>query len=434
MIEDVFRIWAHLSAREKDLLDNDYRHDYRSHTPYFDHFHDEMDSFDEYISRTMRVQRAFSESKQMAMAQITQRLGDIGLADIQRILLDLCEEIALYVGGSAVLGGVIGGVVGAFAGGVGAAPGAYLGAGAGAEVGSWILGLLGLKTLLEGLCENLPLVVKYYRQGFREAWGPSRDEELFDHYSGKRGSVFFAACTLARGHEILIVSLRSALVAYLTRGRADRSLVLREIRQNPRLGPRVAAWWEKNEQKRLNHPQLNPRQSAPGPAGGQTAHANRSTGPAVTPSQLWRSQREMPNVEGRGRVEPSEHLTPKRTEPDGSAVLDGKSAPDKIDPAVTAGSIRTVNPNYPQSGFSQNCVNCVIATEKRFAGDTSAAASQTSGPLPISQITDEFGGSFENVSGMMEIGSTLSRSGNGREALCLELIMREDLAMFGMLF
>jgi hypothetical protein len=33
--------------------------------------------------------------------------------------------------------------------------------------------------------------------------------------------------------------------------------------------------------------------------------------------------------------------------------------------------------------------------------------------LPISQITDEFGGSFENVSGPMEIGSILSKSGNG---------------------
>ncbi len=80
---------------------------------------------------------------------------------------------------------------------------------------------------------------------------------------------------------------------------------------------------------------------------------------------------------------------------------------------MTAGSIRTVNPNFPDSGFTQNCVQCVIATEKRFAGDTSAVASQTSGPLPISQIADEFGGSFENVSGMMEIGSILSKSGDG---------------------
>ncbi|MEW8229298.1 MAG: toxin glutamine deamidase domain-containing protein [Candidatus Thiodiazotropha endolucinida] len=87
--------------------------------------------------------------------------------------------------------------------------------------------------------------------------------------------------------------------------------------------------------------------------------------------------------------------------------------PNNVDAGISAGSIRTVNPNYPQSGFTQNCVNCVIATERRFAGDTNAVASSTSGPLPISQITDEFGGSFESVSGMMEIGSTLSRSGNG---------------------
>jgi len=59
----------------------------------------------------------------------------------------------------------------------------------------------------------------------------------------------------------------------------------------------------------------------------------------------------------------------------------------------------------------------VIATEKRFAGDVGATASPTSGPLPISQITDEFGGSFENVSGMLEIGSILSKSGNGSRGI-----------------
>jgi hypothetical protein len=82
-----------------------------------------------------------------------------------------------------------------------------------------------------------------------------------------------------------------------------------------------------------------------------------------------------------------------------------------------AGSIRTVNPNFPASGFNQNCVNCVIATEHRFAGLTGATALSSTGPLPISNIAGEFGGSFQNVSGMMEIGSILSRSGNGARGI-----------------
>ena len=82
-----------------------------------------------------------------------------------------------------------------------------------------------------------------------------------------------------------------------------------------------------------------------------------------------------------------------------------------------AGSIRTVNPNFPAAGFNQNCVNCVIATEQRFAGVAGAIAQSSAGPLPISNIVGEFGGSFQNVSGMMEIGSILSKSGNGARGI-----------------
>jgi hypothetical protein len=94
-----------------------------------------------------------------------------------------------------------------------------------------------------------------------------------------------------------------------------------------------------------------------------------------------------------------------------------RAFPNKFDLDMSAGSIRTVNPNYPDFGFTQNCVHCAIATERRFAGNASAVASQTSGPLPISQITDLFGGSFKPVSGMMEISAILSRSGNGARGI-----------------
>jgi len=75
---------------------------------------------------------------------------------------------------------------------------------------------------------------------------------------------------------------------------------------------------------------------------------------------------------------------------------------------MLAGSIRNVN---PRSG-SVNCVNCAIASEYTLRG-APASALPTTGPLPISLITKEFGGSFTPVSGPMEIGSILSRSGEG---------------------
>jgi len=100
-------------------------------------------------------------------------LCGIDLTDIWQILIDVCEEIALYFGGAVLLGGAIGGIAGAFAGGVGALPGATIGAGVGAQAGGWILALLGLKSLVEGLGDSLSRAIEHYRIGFLEAWGPS---------------------------------------------------------------------------------------------------------------------------------------------------------------------------------------------------------------------------------------------------------------------
>ena len=90
---------------------------------------------------------------------------------------------------------------------------------------------------------------------------------------------------------------------------------------------------------------------------------------------------------------------------------------ERSTPRLEAGSIREVNPAFPAAGHTQNCVECVIATERRFAGDLSAVASPTSGPLPIRTITDTFGGAFQKVSGPAEIGSILSGSGDGARGI-----------------
>jgi RHS repeat-associated protein len=78
---------------------------------------------------------------------------------------------------------------------------------------------------------------------------------------------------------------------------------------------------------------------------------------------------------------------------------------------LLAGSIRHVNPLHGD----MNCVNCSIATEATLSRAASAALG--GGPRPISVIEQKFGGTFEKVSGLMEIGSTLSRSGYGARGI-----------------
>ena len=79
-----------------------------------------------------------------------------------------------------------------------------------------------------------------------------------------------------------------AIVTYLTRGRGDRAKLFTEIRESKRLGPKVAAWLEKNEAELLKHPALKrPTErggggSATG-AGTQTATAPRKAQPEPPP-------------------------------------------------------------------------------------------------------------------------------------------------------
>lgn len=81
-------------------------------------------------------------------------------------------------------------------------------------------------------------------------------------------------------------------------------------------------------------------------------------------------------------------------------------------PSPTAGSIRNVNP----LGGTQNCVNCVIATDARLAGRP-ASALNSSGPQPISILESHFGGAFKPVAGRAEIESILSSSGHGSRGI-----------------
>ncbi|MES2743491.1 MAG: polymorphic toxin type 15 domain-containing protein [Pseudomonadota bacterium] len=195
----------------------------------------------EQMGRVERVRKALDDSGPMAERMIAQTLSDINLSSIWHILISACQDIALYYGGSVAAGGVIG----SFFGGVGAIPGAA----AGGVVGGWALSFVGLTSLVEGLTQAIPESFHYYEKGFLEAWGPIRQDPRNAFGSNSRGDPGSAAFLLANGHVVMISALLAVMVAYLTHGKGDKAARLNEIRQSPRLGPRMARWVADNEEK-----------------------------------------------------------------------------------------------------------------------------------------------------------------------------------------
>ncbi|WP_371767203.1 DUF6861 domain-containing protein [Massilia sp.] len=217
------------------------------------------------LSRVNRVRKALHDSGPLAQRMIVERLAGIDLSMIASILVSACQDLALIYGGSTVIGGFIGGVGGAFFGGIGAVPGAAAGAAAGSYVGGLILSVLGLKSLVEGIAEAIPAALRHYQKGIVEAWGPERQDDRLRLGLGARGDTATAAFDLANGHVIVMMAILSVMTAYMSRGKADRAVLLNEIERSPRLGPRVAAWVEQNEERLRRQPAL---QATHGGAGG----------------------------------------------------------------------------------------------------------------------------------------------------------------------
>ncbi len=254
VVDESWRIWGDLRRAESELARGAYSHGFGAHydsmgralTASTNHLHTWHSA---HRSRVDRVRQALKDSGPMAQRMLIQRLAGIGLEGIWEILISACEDIALYYGGPVIVGGVAGGIGGTFFGGVGAIPGASGGAAVGSYVGTAVLAMLGLKSLAEGVVQAVPEAVGYYQQGFVEAWGPARQDQHLGSCSGRGGSAFCAASHLANGHVIVISAILTGLMLYLTRGRGDKATLLKEIGQSPRLGPKVAQWVEKNEER-----------------------------------------------------------------------------------------------------------------------------------------------------------------------------------------
>ena len=123
------------------------------------------------------------------------------------------------------------------------------GASAGSAIGGWILGLLGLRALVQDLVGTLPRALQYYQQGIQEAWGSSENRSCSGPAKVNHGSLSQASFLLANGHVQMVIALLSALMLWISRGRGERANALQSINQSARLGPGFAKWIEANEEK-----------------------------------------------------------------------------------------------------------------------------------------------------------------------------------------
>ncbi len=245
-MDDISHVWSNLRSKENELKWGGNRY---GGGPQYDSMGRPATSSSyfnagwrfEQMGRVERVRQALDDSGPMAERMIAQTLSDINFSSIWHTLISACQDIALYYGGSVAAGALIG----SFFGGVGAIPGAA----AGSVVGGWALSFVGLKSLVEGVTLAIPEAFHYYEKGFLEAWGPTRQDHRNAFGGSSRGDPGSAAFLLANGHVVMVSALLAVMVAYLTHGKGDKPARLNDIRQSPRLGPRMPRWIEDNEEK-----------------------------------------------------------------------------------------------------------------------------------------------------------------------------------------
>lgn len=84
----------------------------------------------------------------------------------------------------------------------------------------------------------------------------------------------------------------------------------------------------------------------------------------------------------------------------------------------TAGSIRNVNPGYPDAGRTHNCVNCSIATDATLVGNPASALpiNSTKG-VPLTVLEKQYGAKFSDVSSTETITQHMVGGGDGARGI-----------------
>jgi hypothetical protein len=173
--------------------------------------------------------------------------------------------MAMIVAGSTLVGGAIGAGIGFGFFGIGALPSGAAGAAIGLEVSTWILAILGLASIAEFFVDGLPQIFDHYVRGIKVAWEGTRGEPGLNPFGGDDPQVVDrAAYHIAQGHEEVVILLLGAIVAYLTRGRGNASVLASEMQASSR-GAKLGQWMLQHEEALKRHPDLQnagPRRGA----------------------------------------------------------------------------------------------------------------------------------------------------------------------------
>jgi hypothetical protein len=209
-----------------------------------------------HLQRLASVRSAFIRAEWEAGQILRQRFADLDISSVVYDLISVVTQMAMIVAGSALTGAAIGAGVGAFLGGAGLVPLGMAGFAVGAQVSTWLLGMLGLTAIAEFFVEGLPRIAGDYLAGIQIAWDGPRGEEGLNPFSRDdpyaEGS---AAFHIASGHVEVVVLLLGAIVAYLTRGRGEASVLAQEMRASPK-GARLGEWMLKHEDALKQRPDL----------------------------------------------------------------------------------------------------------------------------------------------------------------------------------
>lgn len=80
--------------------------------------------------------------------------------------------------------------------------------------------------------------------------------------------------------------------------------------------------------------------------------------------------------------------------------------------------IRDVNPGYPESGRTHNCVNCSIATDSTLSGNPASALSNPSNKgVPLSVLEKQYGAKFTSVPTAYNISKQMLNAGSGSRGI-----------------
>lgn len=248
------------------------------------------------VPSAMAVEQAIEGSERRAVALLKTELAGLDFSAIWGVLWDVAKEVALYVGGGAVIGAAAGGIGGAFAADAGAIPGAIGGAALGAEIGGEILVWMGLGGLVIHIGKLIPEMCKHFAQDFSLAWrAGALPQNAHGHYIALLRQ---AIESFAHGKLMLVKAILSAIVLYLSRGQATKSLLFRQIGKS-KLGSKFAQWVAANEGKLLKHPALQPKIGA-AEAEAETVAQKAANGKA--PQEPGRAAPdEAPPKDGRGK-------------------------------------------------------------------------------------------------------------------------------------